>query len=41
MCKECGCSDNSVTKGETTKNGKPTKSPYGEYEGVGGTKFSK
>ena len=38
MCVECGCIENA--KGETPKTltGKPTKSPYGEYEGVGGTK---
>ena len=38
MCVECGCQATAVTKGTVTKNGKPTKSPYGEYEGVGGTK---
>ena len=37
MCASCGC--NKTAKGGTPEKltGKPTKSPYGEYEGVGGT----
>lgn len=37
MCKECGC--NATAKGGVNENltGKPTKDPYGSYNGVGGT----
>ena len=38
MCIECGCQATAVTKNTDKLTGKPTKSPYGEYEGVGGTK---
>ena len=37
MCKECECNASAIG-GTPTTTGKPTKSPYGEYEGVGGTK---
>ena len=38
MCKECGCDKNMVGKPSSKLDGKPTKTPYGQYEGVGGTK---
>jgi len=40
MCLKCGC--DRFTTGTPTDmgklDGKPTKTPYGQYEGVGGTK---
>jgi hypothetical protein len=38
MCKECGCDKNAIGKLDEKLTGKPTKTPYGEYKGVGGTK---
>ena len=38
MCVECGCNKNIIGAASDKLTGKPTKSPYGEYEGVGGTK---
>ena len=38
MCAECGCSATMIGKPADKLTGKPTKTPYGEYEGVGGTK---
>jgi len=38
MCKQCGCDSNAKGGTPETLTGKPTKSPYGEYEGVGGSK---
>jgi hypothetical protein len=38
MCKSCGCGKNMIGKASDKLTGKPTKTPYGEYEGVGGTK---
>ena len=38
MCVECGCIKTAKGGTPETLTGKPTKSPYGEYEGVGGTK---
>ena len=38
MCVECGCNSTAIGKLNDKLTGKPTKSPYGEYEGVGGTK---
>jgi hypothetical protein len=38
MCVECGCKTTMIGKQSDKLDGKPTKSPYGEYEGVGGTK---
>jgi hypothetical protein len=37
MCIECGCQDNAVTKNTDKLTGKP-QDPYGQYDGVGGTK---
>jgi len=36
MCASCGCNNNAV-KATGKLDGKPTETPYGEYEGVGGT----
>jgi len=36
MCMECGCNNNSV-KPVGPLTGKPTATPEGLYEGVGGT----
>jgi hypothetical protein len=38
MCVECGCTKSAIGGANDKLTGKPTKSPYGEYEGVGGTK---
>ena len=38
MCAECGCNATAIGKLNDNLTGKPTQSPYGEYEGVGGTK---
>jgi hypothetical protein len=37
MCVECGCNATAIGKLNDKLTGKPTKTPYGEYEGVGGT----
>jgi len=37
MCVECGCSANMVGKTGDKLTGKP-QDPYGQYDGVGGTK---
>ena len=37
MCAACGCNKNAIGGTPENLTGKPTKSPYGEYEGVGGT----
>lgn len=37
MCQSCGCNDNMKGKPSDKLTGKPTKDPYGSYEGVGGT----
>jgi hypothetical protein len=37
MCVSCGCNKSSVGKLDETLTGKP-QDPYGQYDGVGGTK---
>jgi hypothetical protein len=37
MCASCGCNKTAIGGTPDKLTGKPTKSPYGEYEGVGGT----
>lgn len=37
MCKQCGCDKNAKGTLNDKLTGKPTKTPYGLYEGVGGT----
>lgn len=37
MCAECGCDANLVGSPKGKLDGKP-QDPYGQYEGVGGTK---